>query len=191
MHWSLRDAQVTRLCSFIMDDTQTPRDEGFSPGCSSDHQKRSDPESSCVSMGSDASLLHQMDFMKSDGSIGHPQNLSSVHQKKSEPEPSCVSMRSDASLPRPVNFKSDDTRSILAPRSVTKPVCKSMNQQQVITYPGVSHEVLNTFRSNLKKLFECLYEGTAMQGNPTLLNEIYTELYITESENGEISNEHE
>uniref|UniRef100_A0A8C1Z8E2 Uncharacterized protein n=1 Tax=Cyprinus carpio TaxID=7962 RepID=A0A8C1Z8E2_CYPCA len=31
----------------------------------------------------------------------------------------------------------------------------------------------------------------ATQGNPTLLNEIYTELYITESESGEISNEHE
>ncbi|KAL0148542.1 hypothetical protein M9458_056089 [Cirrhinus mrigala] len=30
-----------------------------------------------------------------------------------------------------------------------------------------------------------------MQGNPTLLNEIYTELYITESESGEINNEHE
>ncbi|KAL0175013.1 hypothetical protein M9458_030981, partial [Cirrhinus mrigala] len=37
----------------------------------------------------------------------------------------------------------------------------------------------------------CLYEGTAKQGNPTLLNEIYTELYITESESGETSNEHE
>ncbi|XP_056335822.1 NACHT, LRR and PYD domains-containing protein 3-like [Danio aesculapii] len=30
-----------------------------------------------------------------------------------------------------------------------------------------------------------------MQGNPTLLNEIYTELYITESDNGDINNEHE
>ncbi|XP_016110515.1 protein NLRC3-like, partial [Sinocyclocheilus grahami] len=49
-------------------------------------------------------------------------------------------------------------------------------------------EVLKTL---LKKKFECLYEGTATQGNPTLLNEIYTELYITESESGEISNEHE
>ncbi|KAL0161032.1 hypothetical protein M9458_044757, partial [Cirrhinus mrigala] len=45
--------------------------------------------------------------------------------------------------------------------------------------------------SNLKRKFERLYEGTAIQGNPTLLNEIYTELYITESESGEISNEHE
>ncbi|KAL0195436.1 hypothetical protein M9458_009008, partial [Cirrhinus mrigala] len=48
-----------------------------------------------------------------------------------------------------------------------------------------------TFRSNLKKKFECLYEGTGTQGNPTLLNEIYTELYITESESGEINKEHE
>ncbi len=44
---------------------------------------------------------------------------------------------------------------------------------------------------NLRKKFEHLYEGTAMQGNPALLNEIYTELYITESESGEINNEHE
>ncbi|KAK9961701.1 hypothetical protein ABG768_007105, partial [Culter alburnus] len=51
--------------------------------------------------------------------------------------------------------------------------------------------VLNTLRSNLRKKFECLYEGISKQGNPTLLNEIYTELYITESESGEISNEHE
>ncbi len=47
------------------------------------------------------------------------------------------------------------------------------------------------FRSNLMKKFEHLCEGTAKQGNSTLLNEIYTELYITESESGEISNEHE
>ncbi len=53
------------------------------------------------------------------------------------------------------------------------------------------HEILNTFRLDLMKKFGHLYEGTATQGNPTLLNEIYTELYITESESGEISNEHE
>ncbi|KAL0195417.1 hypothetical protein M9458_008989, partial [Cirrhinus mrigala] len=53
------------------------------------------------------------------------------------------------------------------------------------------HEVLNTFILNLMKKVKCLYEGTATQGNPALLNEIYTELYITESESGEINNEHE
>ncbi|KAI2656459.1 NLR family CARD domain-containing protein 3 [Labeo rohita] len=52
-------------------------------------------------------------------------------------------------------------------------------------------EILKLSRSNLKNKFQCLYEGITKQGNPTLLNEIYTELYITESESGEISNEHE
>ncbi|XP_073689067.1 NLR family CARD domain-containing protein 3-like, partial [Garra rufa] len=89
-----------------------------------------------------------------------------------------------------------DSRAILPPRTVvTKPICEkydqSMNQPQDSSYPGVRHEVLNMFRSNLMKKFERLCEGTAQQGNPTLLNEIYTELYITESESGEISNEHE
>ncbi|XP_059421627.1 NACHT, LRR and PYD domains-containing protein 12-like isoform X10 [Carassius carassius] len=104
-------------------------------------------------------------------------------------------MRSDASLDRPPDIKSDEARSILQHRSVTKPFCKkydqSVNQPQHNTYPGVSHEVLDTLRSNLKQKFERLYEGTATQRNSTLLNEIYTELYITESESGEISNEHE
>ncbi|XP_051729438.1 NACHT, LRR and PYD domains-containing protein 12-like isoform X2 [Ctenopharyngodon idella] len=54
-----------------------------------------------------------------------------------------------------------------------------------------SQLVQSTFKSNLLKKFQCLFEGTAKQGNPTLLNEIYTELYITESESGEINNEHE
>ncbi|XP_073695920.1 NACHT, LRR and PYD domains-containing protein 3-like isoform X3 [Garra rufa] len=177
-----------------MDDTQTLRNQDFSPGCSSVHQKRSEPEPSCVSMRSDASLDPPVHF-KSDESIGQQQNLSSVHQKKSEPEPSCVSMRSDASLDPPVHFKSDDTRlnlkSVLPPKPICKKYDQSMNQPQNSIDPGVSHEVLNTFRSNLMKKFERLYEGTVTQGKPTLLNEIYTELYITESESGEISNEHE
>ncbi|XP_073719531.1 NACHT, LRR and PYD domains-containing protein 3-like [Misgurnus anguillicaudatus] len=45
--------------------------------------------------------------------------------------------------------------------------------------------------SNMRKKFESLYEVTSNKRNTTLLNEIYTELYITESESGEISNEHE
>ncbi|KAK7139589.1 hypothetical protein R3I93_016658 [Phoxinus phoxinus] len=60
--------------------------------------------------------------------------------------------------------------------------------------PGFSRDsqlVQSRFKSDLLKKFQCLYEGTAKQGNPTLLNEIYTELYITESKSGEINNEHE
>ncbi|XP_071394020.1 protein NLRC3-like [Centroberyx affinis] len=46
-------------------------------------------------------------------------------------------------------------------------------------------------KSNLKEKFQCLFEGIAKPGNPTLLNQIYTELYITEGESGEVNNEHE
>ncbi|XP_071378385.1 NLR family CARD domain-containing protein 3-like [Centroberyx affinis] len=44
---------------------------------------------------------------------------------------------------------------------------------------------------NLKEKFQCLFEGIAKAGNPTLLNQIYTELYITEGGSGEINDEHE
>ncbi|XP_058469176.1 NLR family CARD domain-containing protein 3-like [Solea solea] len=46
-------------------------------------------------------------------------------------------------------------------------------------------------KSNLKKKFQCLFEGVAKAGNSTLLNEIFTELYITEGETGEVNEEHE
>uniref|UniRef100_A0AAQ4PVE1 NACHT domain-containing protein n=1 Tax=Gasterosteus aculeatus aculeatus TaxID=481459 RepID=A0AAQ4PVE1_GASAC len=46
-------------------------------------------------------------------------------------------------------------------------------------------------KSNLKKKFQCVFEGIAKAGNPTLLNEIYTELYITEGGTAEVKEEHE
>ncbi|CAI5657774.1 unnamed protein product [Oreochromis niloticus] len=46
-------------------------------------------------------------------------------------------------------------------------------------------------KSALKKKFQCLFEGIAKAGNPTLLNQIYTELYITEGGTAEVNDEHE
>ncbi|KAM3850194.1 protein NLRC3-like [Diretmus argenteus] len=46
-------------------------------------------------------------------------------------------------------------------------------------------------KSNLKEKFQCVFEGIAKAGNPTLLNEIYTELYITEGGSGAVNDEHE
>ncbi|XP_073671725.1 protein NLRC3-like [Paramisgurnus dabryanus] len=125
------------------------------------HQERSDPEA----IKSDRSM-EQLKTLKSRSTCTDD---SSVHQKRPDPESSCVSIKRDGSILRPLNFKNEETR------------------------PAHSHEseVLNTFRSNLSKKFECLHEVTSNKRNPTLLNEIYTELYITESERGEINNEHE
>ncbi|XP_029300562.1 NACHT, LRR and PYD domains-containing protein 12-like [Cottoperca gobio] len=46
-------------------------------------------------------------------------------------------------------------------------------------------------KSSLKQKFQCLFEGIAKTGIPTLLNEIYTELYITEGGAAEVNDEHE
>ncbi|XP_073351673.1 NLR family CARD domain-containing protein 3-like [Pagrus major] len=46
-------------------------------------------------------------------------------------------------------------------------------------------------KSNLQKKFQCVFEGIAKAGNPTLLNQIYTELYITEGGTAEVNQEHE
>uniref|UniRef100_A0AAQ4NSD1 NACHT domain-containing protein n=1 Tax=Gasterosteus aculeatus aculeatus TaxID=481459 RepID=A0AAQ4NSD1_GASAC len=46
-------------------------------------------------------------------------------------------------------------------------------------------------KSDLKKKFQCVFEGIAKAGNTTLLNEIYTELYITEGGTAEVNEEHE
>uniref|UniRef100_A0A671XKE8 NACHT domain-containing protein n=1 Tax=Sparus aurata TaxID=8175 RepID=A0A671XKE8_SPAAU len=46
-------------------------------------------------------------------------------------------------------------------------------------------------KSNLQKKFQCVFEGIAKAGNPTLLNQIYTELYITEGGTAGVNDEHE
>ncbi|XP_055362236.1 NACHT, LRR and PYD domains-containing protein 3-like [Betta splendens] len=46
-------------------------------------------------------------------------------------------------------------------------------------------------KSRLKQKFQCVFEGIAKAGKPTLLNQIYTELYITEGGTGEVNDEHE
>ncbi|XDV33456.1 hypothetical protein PO909_003866 [Leuciscus waleckii] len=65
------------------------------------------------------------------------------------------------------------------------------SMRQPVKFEGKHTSTDLRFKSDLLQTFQCLYEGTAKQGNTTLLNEIYTELYITESESGEINNEHE
>uniref|UniRef100_A0A8C1RU27 NACHT domain-containing protein n=1 Tax=Cyprinus carpio TaxID=7962 RepID=A0A8C1RU27_CYPCA len=153
------------------------------------------PELSCVSM-------------RSDRSIDHPPKLSGYSDLGLRPDPpelSCVSMKSDPSIDHPPKLSGDSDLGLR--QNLPESSCVSKKSEQSVdalhnfsghiwgqSDLGLSHdpaEPLKTFRSNLKKKFECLCEGTARQGNPTLLNEIYTELYITESESGEINNEHE
>ncbi|XP_016427401.1 protein NLRC3-like, partial [Sinocyclocheilus rhinocerous] len=46
-------------------------------------------------------------------------------------------------------------------------------------------------KSRLKQKYQRIVEGISNQGSSTLLNEIYTELYITEGGSGDVNNQHE
>ncbi|XP_067358215.1 NACHT, LRR and PYD domains-containing protein 3-like isoform X2 [Channa argus] len=54
--------------------------------------------------------------------------------------------------------------------------------------PGMCQRKL---KSSLKQKFQCLFEGAGNTRNPALLNEVYTELYITDEGTGEVNDEHE
>uniref|UniRef100_A0A3B5R6H0 B30.2/SPRY domain-containing protein n=1 Tax=Xiphophorus maculatus TaxID=8083 RepID=A0A3B5R6H0_XIPMA len=55
----------------------------------------------------------------------------------------------------------------------------------------ISRLCQHQLKSGLKKKFQSVFEGIAKAGSPTLLNQIYTELYITEGGTGEVNDEHE
>ncbi|XP_056234358.1 NLR family CARD domain-containing protein 3-like [Seriola aureovittata] len=82
---------------------------------------------------------------------------------------------------------------------VTRMVLVKMNQNDLVEHftdiISVPTEILTycqrKLKSNLKKKFQCVFEGISKAGNPTLLNQIYTELYITEGGTGEVNDEHE
>ncbi|KAM6894038.1 NLR family CARD domain-containing protein 3-like [Xenentodon cancila] len=46
-------------------------------------------------------------------------------------------------------------------------------------------------KSQLKEKYQCVFEGVVKAGNPTLLQQIYTQLYITEGGTAEVNHEHE
>ncbi|KAI7800360.1 putative NACHT [Triplophysa rosa] len=157
---------------------------------------------SCISMKSDGSMAQPLRFK-----YGNTSHRLILQERLDSSVPSCISMKSDGSMAQPLRFKDGDTSHSLIEKersdsSVASCIFMksdgSMAQALRFKDGDTSHshklkpyEVLDKFKSNLRKKFECLCEGTSHERNPTLLNEIYTELYITESESGEISNEHE
>uniref|UniRef100_A0A8C7L9Y8 NACHT, LRR and PYD domains-containing protein 12-like n=1 Tax=Oncorhynchus kisutch TaxID=8019 RepID=A0A8C7L9Y8_ONCKI len=77
---------------------------------------------------------------------------------------------------------------------ITLHILRKMNQKELAdTLEKNELAVIcqRELKSHLKEKFQCVFEGIAKQGNPTLLNKIYTELYITEGGTGEVNNEHE
>ncbi|KAM9314295.1 uncharacterized protein KZ484_024087 isoform 1-T1 [Pholidichthys leucotaenia] len=77
---------------------------------------------------------------------------------------------------------------------ITLNFLRRMKQQELaerLQSRSSAAECQHKLKSNLKKRFQCVFEGTAKAGKPSLLKQIYTELYITEGGTAEVNDEHE
>ncbi|XP_076843154.1 NACHT, LRR and PYD domains-containing protein 3-like isoform X2 [Brachyhypopomus gauderio] len=78
---------------------------------------------------------------------------------------------------------------------ITVDILKKMNQNQLAEDLRTKHKMVSGYQQKLKhKLLEKykkINEGLSDHGSSTLLNEIFTELYITEGGSGDVNNEHE
>ncbi|XP_029108653.1 NACHT, LRR and PYD domains-containing protein 3-like [Scleropages formosus] len=77
---------------------------------------------------------------------------------------------------------------------ITLYILRTMNQKDLADTLEKNELLIKSqhkYRRNLKKKFQCVFEGKAKQGSPVLLNKIYTELYITKGGTGGINDEHE
>ncbi|CAM4642891.1 unnamed protein product [Leuciscus chuanchicus] len=112
--------------------------------------------------------------------------------KAASPEPSCVSAQSDGSLPLPPEFSDKPLTSDLEMkrddviRSVTPCLTCTGSDCQTL----ISQSVKDQHKTSMKNKYESLFEGIKLKETQTLLNQIYTQLYIIEGESEGV-NEHE
>ncbi|XP_035981658.1 NACHT, LRR and PYD domains-containing protein 12-like [Fundulus heteroclitus] len=64
------------------------------------------------------------------------------------------------------------------------------NQSSCVADAGLQ-EILEEHKNSLRKRCECVTEGSDKPGSRTLLNMIYTDLYITEGQSEEVNTQHE
>ncbi|XP_056443970.1 NLR family CARD domain-containing protein 3-like isoform X3 [Gadus chalcogrammus] len=169
---------------------------------SPEQQQRADsPGPSCVSMKSDHSMGHPDNFKDGNQSIAARR----VQQKRIDsPGPSCVSMKSDRSMDKAWQFK--DGNQSIEKRHQERPMATSaqsvqqhqteleMNKKELadpLWGGSDAVECQHKIKSHLRKKFKCVFEGIAKAGHPTGLNDFYTEIFITERGSGEVIKEHE
>ncbi|XP_048105374.1 NACHT, LRR and PYD domains-containing protein 12-like isoform X2 [Alosa alosa] len=73
----------------------------------------------------------------------------------------------------------------------TQPLLNPPVKRAKLTDDHVLARVLMTHKASMKRRFESICEGIIRSGTQTLLNKIYTELYITQGESEGVNNEHE
>ncbi|XDV14151.1 hypothetical protein PO909_002344 [Leuciscus waleckii] len=139
---------------------------------------------SCVSMKSNISMGSGCVSMKSNISMGNPPDLSDGPAVTSDP----------------VGGRADQIRDVFCQTSTSSSCQKHISHHdteaalQLDSHQPVHDDlqrVKDQHKTSMKNKYESLFEGIKLQENQTLLNRIYTQLYIIEGESEGVNEEHE
>ncbi|XP_056880226.1 NACHT, LRR and PYD domains-containing protein 14-like isoform X2 [Takifugu flavidus] len=153
---------------------------------------------SCVSLKSDRSKHEPITF--DIGPQGSP--LKMDEDRAESTVPSWVSLKSDRSKDEIINFRSSDQIYQKRSASIRDSSCpkgekkrrtelQTADLNNSVSQGGELQEVIEGHKMSLKRRCEHVTEGTNEAGSGTLLNKIYTELYITEGQSEEVDTQHE
>uniref|UniRef100_A0A9J7Z3Q2 NACHT, LRR and PYD domains-containing protein 12-like n=1 Tax=Cyprinus carpio carpio TaxID=630221 RepID=A0A9J7Z3Q2_CYPCA len=196
------DAQRAASAGFSSVSMKSNNSIGLPPGLSDvDAQRVASPGFSCVSV-------------KSNNSMGLPPGLSDVDaQRVASPGFSCVSVKSNNSMGLPpglsdelavtsdsFGWRADQIRYVSC-QSFTSSYSQNHFSHhdteadlQLDSHQTVHDDlqrVKDQHKTSMKNRYESLFEGIKLQENQTLLNRIYTQLYIIEGESEGVNEEHE
>ncbi|XP_053495514.1 NACHT, LRR and PYD domains-containing protein 12-like [Ictalurus furcatus] len=178
--------------------------------------KRSDsPEPSCVSMKSDASMGIPNNFRDraSSPDVRPQKKKSNISRNRldsifKELEHKVITLIKNElkrfrklvspDYPACTEREVEDEEDLHSVREgalkITLHVLKNMNHTDLantLHNKSVASVYQTELKSSLREKFKRINEGISQHGSSALLNEIYTELYITEGWNGDVNNEHE
>uniref|UniRef100_A0A9J7XA33 NACHT domain-containing protein n=1 Tax=Cyprinus carpio carpio TaxID=630221 RepID=A0A9J7XA33_CYPCA len=170
------------------------------------------PEPSCVSMKSDRSMNPPIDFSSGDTSAD-------LSQKHKGPQSHTAKKNLDSifkELEHKIISELKSFKRLLSPDypecserdryddevhsrvregllKITLLILRKMNQTDLANtlQTKLMPVYQQKLRSRLQDKYQRISEGLSNHGDSTRLNEIYTELYITEGGSGEVNNEHE
>ncbi|XP_056313566.1 NACHT, LRR and PYD domains-containing protein 12 [Danio aesculapii] len=167
-------------------------------------EKAASPVPSYVSLKSDRSMAEPPKF--SDEAEHFPPSLSEKvevcavhHRRPSSPLSGYVSLKSDRSMAEPPKF-SDALEEfkyghrVVQDQSESPQLWSSSAGDQLNIFQSVDeilHRIREHHKTSMKQKYESLCEGFSKQENKTLLNKIYTKLYIIEGEREGVNEEHE
>ncbi|XP_026145981.1 NLR family CARD domain-containing protein 3-like [Carassius auratus] len=156
-------------------------------------QRSSSPDHSCVSLKSDASMPYIPPKFSADPVTSDPRVTRRKRKRSSSPDHSGVSLKSDWSMGQPPKLSAEPVTSDPSAEPVTSDPrddqIRAQDPPQAVN--DELQRVKEQHKTSMKNKYERLFEGLKLQENESLLNSIYTQLYIIEGEREGVNEEHE